>query len=84
MFVVNHIFPAPLKLNGEGNYALTDVKKVEVTNDFLGLKFTSRNCQSYEKYEECTTRKYLEKFQKHCSCVPYQLLNFTKPYQVKS
>ena len=73
---------APLILSGEGNYALSVIKEVEVTDDFLGLQLPTRKCQNDEKYEDCTTRVYLQKIQNHCNCVPYQLRNFTIPNQV--
>ena len=74
---------APLILSDEGNYALSAVKEIEVTDDFLGLKLSKRKCQNDEKYEDCTTRKYLQKIQSHCQCIPYQLKNFTIPNQVE-
>ena len=82
ILIVYSFFLAPLILSGEGNYALSVIKEVEVTDDFLGLKLPTRKCQNDEKYEDCTTRKYLKKIQKHCNCVPYQLRNFTIPNQV--
>ena len=69
-------------LSGEGNYALSVIKEVEVTDDFLGLQLPTRKCQNDEKYEDCTTRKYLTKLENECHCVPYRLKNFTIQNQV--
>ena len=69
-------------LQGEGNYALYAVKETKVTDDFLGMDETIRRCQNVEKYEDCTTRKYLTELENDCHCVPYGLRNFTKENQV--
>ena len=39
------IDPVPLKLFGEGNYAITDIQEVKVTGEFLGLDDATRGCQ---------------------------------------
>ena len=69
-------------LEGEGNYALYAVKESKITEDFLGMDMDIKNCQHFEQYEDCTTRKYLSKFENDCHCVPYRLRNFTKENQV--
>ena len=50
---------APRKMYGEGNFALTAVKEMSVTNPFLRLKEEDRKCQNLESFEDCTTRSYL-------------------------
>ena len=65
-------------LTGEGTYALTAVKEIDVTEEFLGLDTETINCQNKELFEDCTTRQYLEKLQQECLCVPYRLRNFTE------
>ena len=45
---------------GEGNYALTAVKEVSVTQSFLGLKSEDKKCQHLESLEDCSTRSYLQ------------------------
>ena len=64
----------PLKLYGEGNYALTSVKEVKVTKSFLLLSEETRNCQNRELYEDCLTREFGREAMKICSCVPDHLL----------
>ena len=45
---------------GGGNYALTAVKEMSVTDQFLGLKEEDKKCQNLESFESCTTRNYLQ------------------------
>ena len=75
-------FSEPLLLVGEGSYALTAVKEIHATDEFLGLDIDRRKCQTVESYEDCTSRKYLDQLEKACECVPYNLRNFTKNNQV--
>ena len=70
----------PLKLFGEGEYALTSVKQIKVTNDYLKLK--NKKCQGKESYEECTTRSFLRRVEQECNCLPYRLRNFADKNQV--
>ena len=51
---------APRQMYGEGNYALTAVKEVSVTQSFLGLKEEDKKCQNLESLEDCSTRSYLQ------------------------
>ena len=69
-------------MTGEGSYALTGVKQMKVTEDFLGLNIDIRKCQNKETIEACTTKKYFEKLREKCQCVPYRLRNFTAENQV--
>ena len=45
---------------GEGNYALTAVKEVSVTQSFLGLKEEDKKCQNLESLEDCSTKSYVQ------------------------
>ena len=63
----------------EGEYALTAVKEIQVTDDFLDIK--TKNCQIKESYEDCTTRSYLQRVELECKCLPYRLRNFTAKNQ---
>ena len=71
--VINYL-KEPLKLYGEGNYALTSVKEVRVTDSFLSMSAERRNCQNEERYEDCATADYLKRVKKICSCIPENLL----------
>ena len=64
---------APVRLHGEGSYAITDVKEITVSDEFLGLDETIRKCQNIEPFENCTTRQYLDTVKKECKCVPFAL-----------
>ena len=57
-------------------YGLTSLQEVKVTADFLQLDMKYRNCQNKESFEDCTSRKYLEKVQQECNCIPYRLIDF--------
>ena len=52
---------------GGGIYSITDVKRMTAKEDFLTMPLKDRNCK-VELYEDCRTRKLLEK----CNCVPWE------------
>lgn len=83
MYIVNVLISAPIKLYGEGNYALTDVKEIKVTDDFLDLDIETRKCQHKEAFEDCTTRQHLYEVQMKCHCVPYNIKDFSNKDQVE-
>ena len=80
--VPNFVSSAPLKLNGEGTYALSAVKEIKVTDDFLSLDMATRKCQEKESFEDCITMQYLRRVEQECNCIPYRLKNFTMKNQV--
>ena len=45
-----------MRLYGEGSYAISAVKAMSVTEEYLGLDEEVRNCQMKEDFENCTTR----------------------------
>ena len=63
--------PVPLKLFGEGNYAITDIQEVKVTEEFLDLDLNTRNCQTEESLENCKNRKYHKQIIAQCGCLPF-------------
>ena len=65
-----YLDPVPITLYGEGNYALTDIKSIRVTEDFTGLGETTTNCQTEEFRADCLTRNYRAKVVDTCHCVP--------------
>ena len=65
-----------MTLAGEGIYALSSVKKIEVTDEYLRLDENTRKCQHTEPYDSCTTRKYFEIHQEKCKCASYALRKF--------
>ena len=46
------MFLAPRRMYGEGNFALTAVKEMSVTEPFLGLKDEDKKCQNLESFED--------------------------------
>ena len=58
---------------GEGTYAISEVKEMRVTDEYLGLDENIRKCQNMETFEDCTTRNYIDATVKNCKCVPYSL-----------
>ena len=45
-------FSEPLLLVGEGSYALTAVKEIHATDEFLGLDINTRKYQTEESFED--------------------------------
>ena len=78
------IDPVPLKLFGEGNYAITDIKEVKVTEEFLGLDTATRGCHRNSELEHCETKTYIEKAKRHCHCIPSHLRRIFPDQKVSS
>ena len=62
-----------INLHGEGNYALTAIKSIRVTEDFTGLGERTTKCQTGEFRADCLTRNYRAKVVETCQCVPFTL-----------
>ena len=82
-FCVLHIFthyylPEPLRLYGGGDYELTNVKEINVTEEFLELEEDVKKCQDKEPVVDCEAREYLESGRNQCGCVPYHLRNYSR------
>ena len=71
-------------LFGEGNYAITDIKQVKVTEDFLGLDKDTRGCHRNSELEECETKTFLEKAKQRCGCIPSNPRRFFPEGKVSS
>ena len=67
----------PLSISDEGNYALTAVKEIYATEDFLGLDEKTKQCQSEETLEDCRMEKYLKDGLNKCKCTPYGIRNYS-------
>ena len=57
---ISLIFKAPLKLYGGGNFALTAVKEIDVTEDYLKMSKDVTKCQDRITLEECETKQFFE------------------------
>ena len=64
------IFKAPLKLYGGGNFALTAVKEIDVTEEYLEMSKDITKCQNKISLEECENKQYFEKIIEKCECIP--------------
>ena len=47
-------------LEGEGHYALTAIKDIKVTEEFVGLGQEVTRCQTKEARADCVSRRYQE------------------------
>ena len=63
----------PVRLVGEGKFNLNALKEIKVSESFLGLSNEVKRCQTKETYNDCTTKKYLEKLLENCKCYPLNL-----------
>ena len=61
---------------GGGIFVMSVVKRMTAKKDFLTMALKDRNCE-VELYEDCRTRKLLEK----CNCVPWEVSRFQVPNQ---
>ena len=77
-YEMKNYFSEPLRLYGAGDYAFTNVKEVEGTEDFLQLDEDVKKCQDKESVVDCLSREYLESGRKKCGCVPYELRNYSR------
>ena len=67
----------PLRLYGEGDFALTDVKEMNGTQGFLDLDVGVKKCQNHESVLECKAKTYLDVGREKCKCVPHHLRSFS-------
>lgn len=59
--------------HGPGSYAITALKKMTGTTQFLQMTDDKKHCQS-EVFEECKNQRYLEEGRTECGgCVPWGL-----------
>ena len=61
---------ASFTANKTGSYAMSVLKKMTATDNFLELPFEEKNCQT-EAYEDCQANRYVVEVQKECGCVPW-------------
>ena len=64
-------------LFGEGEYVMSDVKKVHATAAFLRLDDKTTNCQNVEIHEDCKNRKFLKNGIEKCKCIPYGIKRYS-------
>ena len=69
-------------LYGEGNYALTDIKEIDVTKPFMNLNNRLKLCQDTETQADCRSREYKRKGAVECGCTPFSIRDFTKQVRI--
>ena len=67
------IYIEPVRLVGEGEYNLNDLKEITTTHSFDGLDEKDRHCQNEESINDCTTRHYMDELFRECGCLPFQI-----------
>ena len=67
-----------VKLIGEGEYNLNDLKEIRVTDSYLGLDQDVRQCQNEEPMKNCTTRHHLKSMLDKCGCLPFNIKHLNK------
>ena len=75
------MFPAPFYGYGRGNYRLTAVREIKVTDDFMGLDLKTINCQNMTTLHDCQQAKYLTNLTKKCQCIPFYLRSYSSSHQ---
>ena len=75
---LNICFLEPLKLKVGHEYNLNNVKEIKVSDDFLTLDKTIRNCQNVESLQDCQTRKYIDASIEQCKCLPFTIRDFNQ------
>ena len=73
----------PTILHGQGDFVLSNIKKIEVTEEFVGLGQTVTRCQSEEYRVDCEARKYRERVISLCQCSPFHLRSYYGDSRVK-
>ena len=73
----------PIVLEGEGHYALTAIKDIKVTEEFVGLGQEITRCQTKEFRADCVTRKHREQILRSCHCAPLYIRHHF-PHQVQT
>ena len=53
-----------------GSYAMSGLKKMTGTKNFLNLPEQFKKCQ-IESFEDCNVKRYLQEIQTKCKCVPW-------------
>ena len=53
------------------------VQEVQVTENFEMMNKNPKNCQLIETYEACMNNHLILMIKENCSCLPYELSDFT-------
>ena len=55
---------------GEGKYNLNAVEEILVTESFLGLDESVKDCQNKEEFDECNNKHFKKTLLEQCGCLP--------------
>ena len=66
-----------MKHFGEGNYELGNIQEVKTTEDFRSQNIKIRECQTESTWEDCVTKRYRKLLIDRCSCLPFNLQNYS-------
>ena len=67
------MYSEPVRIFGEGEYNLNNLKEVEIKESFLHLDEVIRECQVEESFLNCTTRHTTDIMLKNCGCLPFNV-----------
>ena len=67
---------APIKIYGEGHYAIGVAKALTATQSFLRLAESVTRCQSRGSREECLHSRYVREVRQACHCTPLTLKQY--------
>ena len=59
---------------GRGTYTMSAVKEIQATDAFYSLREDQKQCQSFESFESCMTKNLLDKMERNCGCIPFELM----------
>ena len=62
-----------MRLFGEGEYNLNNLKAIKAKQSFLSLDQDLRECQVDESFLNCTTRHTTDSLLKSCGCLPFNI-----------
>ena len=63
---------------GEGKFNLNALKEIKVTESYIGLDESVKDCQTEEAIEDCETRNYINAVLHQCECLPLSIRINTK------
>ena len=69
-----------MTLPGEGQFNLSILKEIAVTDSFLGLDSDVIKCKRYyieDSHDSCMTRYIWEQMRQNCKCLPFGINNAT-------
>ena len=67
---------APIKIYGEGHYAIGVAKALTATQSFLRLAESVTRCQSRASREDCLHSRYVREVGQACDCTPLNIREF--------